>query len=149
MSIKVVNLTLRAAWANWYVLDGGSNWASVEGTIEEWQAISKGLREGTPVHHRRCAMWFSEDGKSIFLNSPRNASGERDRIEIKREDATYLALLIEDGLAKEIKEREERAKVAQEQVEFWADKISKEPGEVEAHLHAFRKQVLQTANAEE
>lgn len=72
----------------WFVLQGGTGWASVEGTAEEWRAIALGLLMGESVSYRRCAY----DAARMELHSPRNAVGEHDCTKVA--DPAALAIEI-------------------------------------------------------
>ncbi|MCZ2441489.1 MAG: hypothetical protein LC119_15145 [Burkholderiales bacterium] len=82
---------------DWLSLEGGGNWASVEGPAEEWLEVAAALRSGTAVHHKRLALWQDGDG-AWFMRSPRNAMSERDQVRI--DDREALAAEIDAVLAR-------------------------------------------------
>ena len=87
---------LDRCWDNWYVLRGGTNWASVEGEAEEWLEIACGIIAGKNVHHRRCAAYRDDAGYTF--SSPRNSTSERDSVWMDHDEAKVLAKQIVDTL---------------------------------------------------
>lgn len=73
---------LMEAWEDWYVLEGGTNWAQVEGDASEWRAIAAGIRSGQTVRFKRCAVSVGET--HIGLESPRNSRGDDDLVLIEK-----------------------------------------------------------------
>lgn len=90
----------RSEWLdNWYVLDGGGNWASVEGSSAEWREIAECLRSGRVhgVRHKRAAV-AREAGYWDFW-SPRNATGFGDHLRIAIKHGEAMADHIDSVLA--------------------------------------------------
>lgn len=95
------NLKLTAGFLDdWFVLDGGGNWASVEGNSAEWGEVA-GVLEASEsgIQHKRLACWKIEDGRSWEFYSPRNRSGVADHIVMPAGDALALAAHIRKVLA--------------------------------------------------
>lgn len=80
-----------------YVLRGGTNWASVEGHASEWLAIADAIRRRVYLGFRRCAVSPTADGGARFW-SPRNAASPHDTVEMDRADADRFAATILDAL---------------------------------------------------
>ena len=95
-------LTLvRSAWLDdWFVLEGGGNWASVEGTSQEWREIAECLRSGRGpgVRFKRCSV-SKEPGDYWDFHSPRNATGLGDHLRIALKHGPVMADHIDGVLA--------------------------------------------------
>lgn len=77
---------------DWYSLEGGSNWASIEGPAEEWLAIAAALRARGSASFKRCAVSHSAGtGFVAALWSPRNAYSINDYVELTAAEADALA----------------------------------------------------------
>ncbi len=79
---------------DWFVLRGGKNWASLEGTAADWRGIAKALVERRNYSEKRIAVRFKDDVATLY--SPRNAVGENDSVVV--DDCPALAQHIEDEL---------------------------------------------------
>ena len=75
-----------------YVLRGGSNWASVEGHASEWAEIATAIKAGRPAQFRRCAVAPDRGGFAFW--SPRNACSPSDTVWVDAADAKALAARI-------------------------------------------------------
>lgn len=83
---------------DWFVLHGGANWASIEGTAEEWREVADALEAGKgDVRHKRLAATL-RNGEWGFY-SPRNAAGERDHVRLAPKHGPALAAHIRTVLA--------------------------------------------------
>lgn len=80
----------KSEWIDdWYVLEGGCNWASVEGTAEEWHELARAMKKKANKSFKRCAVALQPDGSFVFW-SPRNSTGEEDSVRCPAEDARAL-----------------------------------------------------------
>lgn len=84
---------------DWYVLEGGRNWADVEGTADEWRAIAVAIRARKRESFKRAAVAGAGPGKLVTLWSPRNACGANDHVELTAEEADALAAQIDQLLS--------------------------------------------------
>lgn len=85
-----MTLTLRfGSFANWYVLEGGANWASIEGDASEWIAVANALRHRDSVRFKRLACTKTDKGWDLY--APRNACGSRDTVHLPEKDGAALA----------------------------------------------------------
>jgi hypothetical protein len=92
-------LLVASAWLDgWYVLEGGGNRASVEGTATEWREVADALRSGKGgAHFKRLAAHKSGDTWAFW--SPRNATSESDRALVAVKHGPALADHIDKVLA--------------------------------------------------
>lgn len=95
-----MTVELERVWddSDFFRLTGGSNWATVEGSADEWLAIADALdelRDG--VRFKRCAL--SKDPGGWELYSPRNASGPSDCVVLTWGEGEELAQRIRETVA--------------------------------------------------
>lgn len=98
-----MNLTLERSLgddSDWWSLRGGGNWASVEGTADEWREVARLLFAGKLAtfygSSSRCAVRVDETGAVLW--SPRNKSGDRDDVVVPSRDMARLAAEILSAL---------------------------------------------------
>lgn len=85
-------IELEKCWdddTDWYSLQGGGQWASVEGTAEEWREIARAMKGRHHESFRRCAVACRVDG-TVHLWSPRNATGDSDVVKLTEAEARTL-----------------------------------------------------------
>ena len=82
---------------DWFALEGGANWACVEGHSAEWREVVLGIRSNESVHHKRLA--FERVADELRFWSPRNSRGEVDVVTHPAAEAEALATHIERVLA--------------------------------------------------
>jgi hypothetical protein len=82
---------LEQAWEGFYVMRGGTNWASVEGHADEWAALATWLKnpDTRGCGFKRCAVY--QKGPNIAFYSPRNATGENDHVLMTAQEAKEFA----------------------------------------------------------
>lgn len=90
MGVTSAELTLVASsLSDWFVLEGGGNWASVEGPAAEWLEIAKGLEDRADVRFKRCCAHLRH---SLWdFSSPRNSTGPADSIVLPVDEGKILA----------------------------------------------------------
>jgi hypothetical protein len=82
---------------SWYALRGGSNWACIEGSAEEWADVASSITNRQGIIFRRLACFPVEVAGFDFW-SPRNAMGESDTVFMTDEEAKEFAKVITQTL---------------------------------------------------
>lgn len=82
--MRNVKLVRSVCLGNWYVLEGGNNWACIEGEYAEWHLVAHNLvvdgPDATLASFRRLCV--RRLGGRLIAWSPRNARSEEDYVTI-------------------------------------------------------------------